>query len=181
MNNQMTVKDWIVTLLILAIPIVNIIFLLIWAFGKEDSRKNYSRAALIVYSIIIGLSLVIGITATIFDYSLDSSSVDTDYDANYWTYQAEERQEMNNNIEISDVHVKDNGNYKSVAGLIKNNSTTESYSNFDIEFNIYNENNSIIQTVTANIDGTVTPGDVFEFSEGILHIDSFSAKVIDLR
>ncbi|MUT68426.1 hypothetical protein [Paenibacillus sp. NEAU-GSW1] len=44
-----SVKDWLITILLLAIPIVNIIMLFVWAFGgnTNPSKANYAKAALI--------------------------------------------------------------------------------------------------------------------------------------
>ena len=41
--------DWVVTLLILAIPLVNIIMLFVWGFadGTHPSKRNFCRAYLI--------------------------------------------------------------------------------------------------------------------------------------
>ena len=45
-----TVRQWIVTLLLIYLPPVNMIFLLYWALGKKGSvnRRNFSRASLIM-------------------------------------------------------------------------------------------------------------------------------------
>jgi hypothetical protein len=45
--SEMTVGAWLITMLILIIPIANIIMLFIWGFGKPDARRNYARASLI--------------------------------------------------------------------------------------------------------------------------------------
>ena len=65
MENQntsvMTVKDWLITILITAIPIVNIIMLFIWAFGGGDvniNKKNWALATLIWFAIIFALYIV---------------------------------------------------------------------------------------------------------------------------
>ncbi len=43
----MTVKDWIITLLILAIPIANPIMIFVWAFGDGNkNRKHFMQAYL---------------------------------------------------------------------------------------------------------------------------------------
>lgn len=61
--------DWFVTMLLLAIPIVNIIMLLVWAFGggTNPSKSNYAKAVLIwlligfiLWAIIMVISLLIG-------------------------------------------------------------------------------------------------------------------------
>lgn len=60
-HEAMSVGQWIVTMIILAIPILNIIMLLIWAFGASTNvnKKNYSRAVLIigVVGLILGIIL----------------------------------------------------------------------------------------------------------------------------
>jgi len=175
----MTVRYWIGTLLILAIPIVNLVFLLIWAFGDEDSRKNFSRALLIFYSIIISLSLLLGIIAVMLELSLSSDQFDYNYDYNY--SEAFEDNEMINDLVVTDIYVEGDEYLQSVIGQIKNASNTESYSSIFIEFNIYNENNSILDTLDILITATIPPGEVYEFSKPIQYSDAVSVKVIDLR
>jgi ABC-type Fe3+ transport system permease subunit len=62
----MSLKDWIITLLLSAIPCVNIILLIVWAVSAtgNENRRNYARASLIL-AIIAGvlsfaLSLLMG-------------------------------------------------------------------------------------------------------------------------
>lgn len=56
----MTLGDWIITLLVLAIPCVNIVMFFVWGFGSggNTSRKNYCRAALIFSLIGIVLGII---------------------------------------------------------------------------------------------------------------------------
>jgi hypothetical protein len=56
----MSVQDWLITLLIMAIPLVNIIMLFVWAFGNNDNptRTNWAKAYLIMILIGIGLSII---------------------------------------------------------------------------------------------------------------------------
>ena len=57
----MTLGNWIVTMLLLLIPIANIILIFIWAFGSNvnPSKKSYFQASLIflAISIIFGIAL----------------------------------------------------------------------------------------------------------------------------
>ena len=56
-RERLTVGQWVITLLILAIPILNIIMLFVWGFGgNKDERENFSKAALIWMLIGIILS-----------------------------------------------------------------------------------------------------------------------------
>lgn len=58
----MTIGDWIVTMILVAIPCVGLIMLLIWAFGSNtpESKKNYARATLILMVIGVVLTVVFG-------------------------------------------------------------------------------------------------------------------------
>ena len=56
----MSVGEWMLTLLILALPLVNIIMLFVWAFGggTNPTKANYCKASLIWIAIVIVLLLV---------------------------------------------------------------------------------------------------------------------------
>ncbi len=61
-NDQpMTVGQWVGTMLLLAIPLVNIILLFVWAFGSgtNTNKKNYCRATLIIAAVVIAIYVVI--------------------------------------------------------------------------------------------------------------------------
>lgn len=62
-TQPMTVGDWMVTLLVLAIPILNIIMYLVWAFGSSGNvnRKTFCQASLLWVVILFGGLLFIGI------------------------------------------------------------------------------------------------------------------------
>ena len=56
----MSVGSWLITLLILAIPCVNIVIYFIWAFGNgNENRKNFCRAGLIFMLIAVVLSVLL--------------------------------------------------------------------------------------------------------------------------
>ncbi|MER2006830.1 MAG: hypothetical protein ABS939_05195 [Psychrobacillus sp.] len=65
-STEMTVKEWIITLLIMAIPIVNLVMLFIWGFGNPDPRRNFARATLIWMAISIGLFIIFYIIIIVF-------------------------------------------------------------------------------------------------------------------
>ncbi|WP_223829891.1 hypothetical protein [Paenibacillus arenilitoris] len=57
-----TVKEWMLTMLIMIIPIVNIIMMFVWAFGDGNpSKQNYFKASLLWAAIILGLYAIIAI------------------------------------------------------------------------------------------------------------------------
>ncbi|WP_219833929.1 hypothetical protein [Paenibacillus sp. R14(2021)] len=58
-----SVKSWLGTLLLLMIPIVNLILLLVWAFGggANQNLRNYSRASLLLILIVGVLYAIIAL------------------------------------------------------------------------------------------------------------------------
>lgn len=56
----LSVKDWLITILLTAIPIVGLVMLFIWGFGSDThpSKSNWAKATLIIYAIIIVLYIV---------------------------------------------------------------------------------------------------------------------------
>lgn len=63
-NNTVSVGDWVLTILITAIPIVGFVMLFIWAFGGNapKSKENWAKATLIWFLIVIGLYAIIFLT-----------------------------------------------------------------------------------------------------------------------
>lgn len=59
-NSVMTIKDWLITMLITAIPLVGIIMLFVWAFsdGTNVNKSNYAKASLIWLVIVAVLSIL---------------------------------------------------------------------------------------------------------------------------
>ncbi|MGG1514199.1 hypothetical protein ABE504_02220 [Paenibacillus oryzisoli] len=59
----MTVKNWLITSLIMCIPLVNIIMLFVWAFGDgtNKNKANYAKAGLLLMLIVLVLYAVIAI------------------------------------------------------------------------------------------------------------------------
>lgn len=59
-SEPMSVKDWFVTILISAIPLVGFIMLLVWAFDASTNlnKKNWAKATLIWMLIAIVLAVI---------------------------------------------------------------------------------------------------------------------------
>lgn len=59
----MSVTDWLITLLLMIIPLVNLIMLIVWAVSdsgnRNRNRTNWARASLIMAAISIGLYILI--------------------------------------------------------------------------------------------------------------------------
>ncbi len=68
-DEVMSVKEWLLTLLILCVPLVNIIMMFVWGFGSstKPTKANFCKAYLILTAIVIVLYvlliMVVGIGA----------------------------------------------------------------------------------------------------------------------
>lgn len=66
-NRPVSVSDWMVTYILLCIPIVNIIMLFVWAFGSSpESKANWAKATLlwmVIGGVLVAILLGAGITA----------------------------------------------------------------------------------------------------------------------
>lgn len=53
----MSVKDWVITLIIAGIPILGFIMLFVWGFGSgtNENKANFAKGALIIWAIFIAL------------------------------------------------------------------------------------------------------------------------------
>jgi len=60
-TSVITTGDWMVTLLIMIIPVINIIMLFVWAFsgGTNLNKSNWAKANLIWFAIILFIYLII--------------------------------------------------------------------------------------------------------------------------
>ncbi len=59
-NERISVGDWLITMIITAIPLVGIIMLFVWAFSSNTnpSKSNWAKATLIIMVIAIVLSII---------------------------------------------------------------------------------------------------------------------------
>ena len=58
-----SVKEWLLTNLILMIPLVNIVMMLVWAFSSNTNpnKANYFKAALTLFAIVMAIYLVLAV------------------------------------------------------------------------------------------------------------------------
>lgn len=58
-----TVKQWLGTLALLMIPIVNIVLVFVWAFSKSTNinKRIFARASLLLTAIILGFYIALTI------------------------------------------------------------------------------------------------------------------------
>lgn len=65
-EKQMSLKDWILTLVLVCLPIVGLVMLIIWATDKQDPRNTFSKAYLIVMGSIFALIILMYIFIFLF-------------------------------------------------------------------------------------------------------------------
>ena len=72
-EKPLTFGDWMVTILVLAIPFVNVVALVYWAAssGTNVTKQNYARASiawfligLVIFLVLSMTSVLVGLTGT---------------------------------------------------------------------------------------------------------------------
>ncbi|MFU8812462.1 MAG: hypothetical protein ACNA78_05800 [Balneolaceae bacterium] len=60
-NSILSVKEWFITVLVTAIPVVGIIMLFVWGFGSgtHPSKANWAKATLLLYAVAVALSFLV--------------------------------------------------------------------------------------------------------------------------
>jgi hypothetical protein len=76
---EVTLGDWMITILLSAIPIVNLVMLFVWAFGASTnpSKANWAKATLIwmaigivlfvLFMVVIGTAIFSGMESSSFE------------------------------------------------------------------------------------------------------------------
>jgi len=61
-KNYMSVGQWMLVLFVTALPCIGVIMVLVWAFaGENETRKNYFRAVIAWFAIIVGLVVLLAL------------------------------------------------------------------------------------------------------------------------
>ena len=60
-HRVMTVADWMITLLVLWLPVINVIMYIVWALDTagNPNRRNFCRASLLWFAIMMILSILV--------------------------------------------------------------------------------------------------------------------------
>lgn len=60
-RNEVSVGEWVITILIASLPLIGLIMLFVWAFGdaSNPSKKNWAIATLIWFAIGIVLFIIL--------------------------------------------------------------------------------------------------------------------------
>ncbi|MCM1144537.1 MAG: hypothetical protein NC318_00900 [Blautia sp.] len=75
LEEPVKVGEWLISMLILLIPCVNLIMMFVWAFSKSEkkSKSNYFKACLIWAAIVMAIYLVIVIALVAMGIGLSSA------------------------------------------------------------------------------------------------------------
>lgn len=60
LTSVMSLKEWIITIIISYIPVIGLIMLFVWAFSSSnvnENKKNWAKALLVIQ--LVGIALVI--------------------------------------------------------------------------------------------------------------------------
>lgn len=71
-EEPVTIGNWILSMLVMLIPCVNIVMIFVWAFSSSTpkSKSNYFKACLIWFGIIIALDLVLMLLFSLIGFSM---------------------------------------------------------------------------------------------------------------
>ena len=66
MGNQapvLSLGDWIITLIVLAIPLVNLVMLFVWGFGSKTNpnKANFCKAYLVIMAVFLVLYILLAV------------------------------------------------------------------------------------------------------------------------
>lgn len=76
-SDDVSMGEWMWTILLLCIPVVNFVLLIVWGFGggTKVSKANYCKAQLLWMLIFFCLSFVLGILAFFVGFGLIGSQI----------------------------------------------------------------------------------------------------------
>lgn len=109
-DNDETVKDWVGRLLLMAIPVVNIIMLIVWATNKSDihrPRKAFAKAELVFCVIGMVLGACIGASASILLHNAKSKLTVPDA---YYDSSSDSSEDLDNSGYSDDSEYSDEAN-----------------------------------------------------------------------
>lgn len=75
LEEPITMGEWLITMLIMLIPCVNIIMVFVWAFSRKEkkSKSNYFKAYLIYMAVVIVLYIFLILMFGISLYTISGS------------------------------------------------------------------------------------------------------------
>lgn len=73
-SETVSVKEWLGSMALMLVPIVNIVMIFVWAFGDtKKSKSNFYKASLIYSAIVMVISIVVSILVVVLGISLGAT------------------------------------------------------------------------------------------------------------
>ena len=100
-------------------------------------------------------------------------------------YVEEQEKVLYGDLEFKDLEVIQDENYygtkhTKIVGKIKNNSSTKTYNSIFIEYNMYDMENSIIETSSILVEEKLPPGEILKFDTFAGGLEITSAKILSI-
>ncbi|MBA4149277.1 MAG: hypothetical protein H0X66_14275 [Verrucomicrobia bacterium] len=77
-KNYVSIWFWLLAMIVMALPCINVVMILIWAFsGENESRKNYFRALIIMFlfwAVIWMILMAVGVAPAILKQIQESTT-----------------------------------------------------------------------------------------------------------
>lgn len=76
-SDVISVKEWLITLLVLSVPCVGIIMMFVWAFGggSNINKSNFCKAQLIMAAIMVVLVILFYVVIGVATYSMVTDAI----------------------------------------------------------------------------------------------------------
>jgi hypothetical protein len=75
-DRPVSIGNWILTFILLAIPVVNLIMLIIWAVSSSThpSKRTYAQATFVLFAIVFCLALALALLLPLLGYHHPAAS-----------------------------------------------------------------------------------------------------------
>ena len=165
-QNKLSYREWILTLLLSFIPIVNIVFLIKWSADSNNPRVNFARAfgtLLGTFLTIILLSIILLIILLFDTNYLIDKKMGLQEEKSYEQLLNKTNDELSMDIEIIEVKLIQPdpliGEYgfAEVEIKVKNNSNENSYTGFVLDGNYYDSQGSILKNFEYVVKDNIPP------------------------
>lgn len=170
-KQPMRLKEWIITLILAFIPVVNIIMLISWALDKENPRNSFSKAYILITGTTISIAFVLFFIVSVAEMG---NSTTEEFTPSYEHYDYTNRA---TDVEVSDVEFFENLIDTSIQAKILNKSDDFTFENITISGLVYDDEGSIIDSFIIFLHQIIPPGETYKFDYMGFPSDAHSIKI----
>jgi len=168
-NNTVSALDWLKILMIICIPIVNIVFLLYWAFGPQTFKTNFAKAYLAIIVIAIGIAFAL---FSINFENISDNTVDNYHENLAKLYETNDkvlvRDYAIDDLNILDTQINQSNYGASVTFIIENQSNV--HNNIWLDLGFYDSQNILLDTTSIKLV-KIPPGNTYQKEEFFSSVD----------